>query len=147
MELRGDGKGRMMPCDRIYDYDLYNDLGNSNSHRPTLNPYPTRCRTGRPLTTINGQFHSLHITLNTPFYACIFFLFWVYEKYGVSEYVDMQERKVKVFRLRYVRVDVWWKFMRVCEWCDGCEKILFFKLLNVILQIYPCLLNFFNNEK
>ncbi|KAL9329348.1 hypothetical protein ACSQ67_004351 [Phaseolus vulgaris] len=53
MELRGDGKGRMMPCDRIYDYDLYNDLGNSNSHRPTLNPYPTRCRTGRPLTTIN----------------------------------------------------------------------------------------------
>jgi len=26
------------------------------------------------------------------------------------------------------------------------EFYLFFKLLNVTLQIYPCLLNFFNNE-
>ncbi|KAK7369025.1 hypothetical protein VNO80_11059 [Phaseolus coccineus] len=53
MKLRGDGKGRRMPCDRIYDYDLYNDLGDSNSNRPTLKPYPTRCRTGRPLTATN----------------------------------------------------------------------------------------------
>ncbi|XP_027918536.1 linoleate 13S-lipoxygenase 3-1, chloroplastic-like [Vigna unguiculata] len=54
VKLRGDGKGRRVPSDRIYDYDLYNDLGHSKSHRPTLNPYPTRCRTGRPLITTNG---------------------------------------------------------------------------------------------
>jgi len=37
--------------------------------------------------------------------------------------------------------------MGVCQSYDECEKILiFFKLLNVTLQIYPCLLNFFNNE-
>ena len=50
-------------------------------------------------------------------------------------------KKVRVFGLRYVRVDVRGKFMRVCEWCDGCEKILIFlKVWNVTLQIYPCLL-------
>ncbi|EPS67501.1 lipoxygenase [Genlisea aurea] len=56
--LRGDGKGERKKFDRIYDYDLYNDLGDPDSGddfvRPILggpqNPYPRRCRTGRPKT-------------------------------------------------------------------------------------------------
>jgi len=35
-------------------------------------------------------------------------------------------KKVIVFGLGYVRVDVWGKFMRVCEWCDDCEGVLIF---------------------
>lgn len=45
--------------DRIYDYDLYNDLGDPDKRpqhaRPTLggnlNPHPRRCRTGQPPPT------------------------------------------------------------------------------------------------
>uniref|UniRef100_A0A5B6YZ35 Lipoxygenase n=1 Tax=Davidia involucrata TaxID=16924 RepID=A0A5B6YZ35_DAVIN len=53
--LRGDGKGVRKLSDRIYDFDIYNDLGNPDRGidfaRPTLGgekiPYPRRCRTGR----------------------------------------------------------------------------------------------------
>ncbi|KAG8389015.1 hypothetical protein BUALT_Bualt02G0185400 [Buddleja alternifolia] len=57
-DLQGDGKGLRLPSDRIYDYDVHNDLGNPDKGidyiRPTLggekNPHPRRCRTGRPPT-------------------------------------------------------------------------------------------------
>jgi len=38
-------------------------------------------------------------------------------------------KKVRLFGLGYVRVNVVWeKFMRVCEWSDNCERIIFFKV-------------------
>ncbi|XVE88618.1 hypothetical protein DITRI_Ditri19aG0084000 [Diplodiscus trichospermus] len=54
-DLRGNGKGARKLSDRIYDFDVYNDLGNpdrgTDFARPTLGgekiPYPRRCRTGR----------------------------------------------------------------------------------------------------
>ncbi|KAJ7951499.1 Lipoxygenase [Quillaja saponaria] len=54
-DLRGDGKGVRELSDRIYDFDIYNDLGNPDKGidfvRPNLGgekiPYPRRCRTGR----------------------------------------------------------------------------------------------------
>ncbi|XP_061347779.1 linoleate 13S-lipoxygenase 2-1, chloroplastic-like [Gastrolobium bilobum] len=54
--LRGNGEGERKSSDRIYDYDMYNDLGDPDSNidlkRPVLggtkhHPYPRRCRTGR----------------------------------------------------------------------------------------------------
>ncbi|XP_027354800.1 linoleate 13S-lipoxygenase 2-1, chloroplastic-like isoform X2 [Abrus precatorius] len=55
-QLRGNGQGERKSFERIYDYDVYNDLGDPDSNidhkRPVLggtqNPYPRRCRTGRP---------------------------------------------------------------------------------------------------
>ena len=56
--LQGDGQGERKIHERIYDYDVYNDLGmpdsilKSDSARPVLggkeHPYPRRCRTGHP---------------------------------------------------------------------------------------------------
>ncbi|KAL8159458.1 hypothetical protein V2J09_000995 [Rumex salicifolius] len=53
--VRGNGEGERKSFERIYDYDTYNDLGDSTDpklKRPVLgdktHPYPRRCRTGRP---------------------------------------------------------------------------------------------------
>lgn len=62
-DIRGDGKGERKLSDRIYDFDVYNDLGNPDRGveftRPKLGgkdiPYPRRCRTGRRPTN-TGQF-------------------------------------------------------------------------------------------
>ncbi|GMN26503.1 hypothetical protein TIFTF001_001320 [Ficus carica] len=56
--LRGNGEGERKTFETIYDYDVYNDLGDPDKDadlkRPVLggkaHPYPRRCRTGRPRT-------------------------------------------------------------------------------------------------
>ncbi|KAK1282542.1 putative linoleate 9S-lipoxygenase 5 [Acorus calamus] len=59
VNLRGTGKGELKEWDRVYDYALYNDLGDPDKSpedaRPVLGnsaefPYPRRGRTGRPPT-------------------------------------------------------------------------------------------------
>ncbi|KAM7251104.1 hypothetical protein ACFE04_022987 [Oxalis oulophora] len=55
LSIRGTGKGHRNYHDRVYDYDIYNDLGNTDKDddlaRPILGtqerPYPRRCKTGR----------------------------------------------------------------------------------------------------
>ncbi|KAI5071290.1 hypothetical protein GOP47_0013541 [Adiantum capillus-veneris] len=58
-QLRGNGKGERKRPDRIYDYDVYNDLGNPDDDEDLARsilggsqdfPYPRRCRTGRDMT-------------------------------------------------------------------------------------------------
>ncbi|XP_022776281.1 lipoxygenase 6, chloroplastic isoform X2 [Durio zibethinus] len=61
LSVHGNGKGERKPHERIYDFDVYNDLGKPDKDedlaRPVLGgeerPYPRRCRTGRPPAKID----------------------------------------------------------------------------------------------
>ncbi|KAH9326858.1 hypothetical protein KI387_007036 [Taxus chinensis] len=67
VSLRGNGSGERRTADRIYDYDVYNDLGNPDG-KPDLRrevlggsqelPYPRRCRTGRAAAKTDRKFES-----------------------------------------------------------------------------------------
>ncbi len=67
--LRGDGLGERKPWDRIYDYAIYNDLGDPTKPgdaRPNLGgnkelPYPRRCRTGRPVYDVGKKIRLLKL--------------------------------------------------------------------------------------
>jgi lipoxygenase len=60
--LRGNGQGERKTFERVYDYDVYNDLGHPDSSadlkRLVLDgkqhPYPRHCRTGHPRTEIGA---------------------------------------------------------------------------------------------
>jgi len=63
-----------------------------------------------------------YILIIRPELSYRFCLDWGVESWGCEE-VEVW-RKLRVFGLEYVRVNVWEKFIEVCEWCDGCKDIL-----------------------
>lgn len=74
-ETRGDGTGMRNETERIYDFDVYNDLGTPDvdpkNVRPTLGgsaefPFPRRMRTGRPPTKFSPEFESRAADLYVP---------------------------------------------------------------------------------
>jgi lipoxygenase len=71
--LRGNGEGERKSFERIYDYDVYNDLGDPDKslklQRPVLGgkelPYPRRCRTGRPRCDSGAEIEAIIFTTNS----------------------------------------------------------------------------------
>ncbi|CAI9770556.1 unnamed protein product [Fraxinus pennsylvanica] len=72
--LRGNGTGERKAFERIYDYDVYNDLGGPDNGdelaRPVLggaeHPFPRRCRTGRPKTKKDPLSESRSLSVYVP---------------------------------------------------------------------------------
>nr|QCQ29235.1 lipoxygenase [Camellia fraterna] len=72
--LRGNGQGERKTYERIYDYDVYNDVGDPDSSptlkRPVLggkqHPYPRRCRTGRPRSKTDPMSESRSSSVYVP---------------------------------------------------------------------------------
>ena len=66
--LRGNGEGERKHFERIYDYDVYNDIGDPDKslelQRPVFGgeeyPYPRRCRTGRPRCEAGSTFFDMN---------------------------------------------------------------------------------------
>ncbi|MCL7029019.1 hypothetical protein MKW94_013693 [Papaver nudicaule] len=76
--LRGDGTGELKEWDRVYDYAVYNDLGNPDKGpryaRPICGnssdfPYPRRGRTGRKPTKTDPNYESRLFLLNIDIYV------------------------------------------------------------------------------
>eukprot|EP01018_Ginkgo_biloba_P021179 Gb_27230 [translate_table: standard] len=104
VELRGDGSGERKFWDRVYDYDVYNDLGEPDvSHelrREVLGgsqdfPYPRRCRTGRHPTLKDGAFESRTV-------PPIGFYIPPDEKYPHSNLSDYRAHFVRAFAKKIV---------------------------------------------
>ncbi|MCO5575282.1 hypothetical protein L7F22_029082 [Adiantum nelumboides] len=77
LSLRGNGKGARQPWENVYDYAVYNDIGQPDKSeglsRPTLggdgeHKYPRRCRTGRPPTRADPKVESI-LEVGTNYYV------------------------------------------------------------------------------
>ncbi|XVF69709.1 hypothetical protein PTKIN_Ptkin11bG0103900 [Pterospermum kingtungense] len=74
LSLQGNGQGQRKSCERIYDYDVYNDLGDVDTDpikkRSVLGgkdfPYPRRCRTGRPRCDTDPRYEKWHANFYVP---------------------------------------------------------------------------------
>ncbi|EOY32508.1 Lipoxygenase [Theobroma cacao] len=74
VSLQGNGQGERKSFERVYDYDVYNDLGDVDTDpskkRSVLGgkefPYPRRCRTGRPLCDTDPRYEKWQANFYVP---------------------------------------------------------------------------------